>query len=47
MRTVSSTMIAIGPDRSRYLHADGPPCQARFADHSHLLEVPTVDPAEA
>jgi hypothetical protein len=47
MRTVSSTMVAIGPDRSRYLHADGRPCETRFVDHSHLLEIPTVDPAEA
>lgn len=47
MRTVSSTLIAIGPEHARYLHADGRPCESRYADHSSLLEVPTVDPAGA
>jgi hypothetical protein len=47
MRTVSSTMLAIGPGRGRYLHADGRPCETRYTDHSHLLEVPSVDPAGA
>lgn len=47
MRTVSSTLVAIGPERTRYLHADGRPCEARYADHSALLEAPSADPAGA
>jgi hypothetical protein len=46
MRTVSSTMVAIGPGPGRYLHTDGRPCENRYADHSHLLEVPSVDRAK-
>jgi len=47
MRTVSSTLVAIGPERTRYLHADGRPCEARYADHSRLLEVPAPGPPDA
>lgn len=47
MRTVSSTLIAIGPEGTRYLHADGRPCEARYADHSALLESAAVDPTDA
>jgi hypothetical protein len=45
MRTVSSTIVAIGPERSRYLHAEGRPCEVRYADHSALLEAPTAEQA--
>ena len=46
MTTVSSTLLFLAPDRARYLHAEGRPCERRFADHSHLLETPSTDPAE-
>ena len=38
--TVSSSLLALGAlggDRSRYLHADGPPCTTAYRDFSELL----------
>lgn len=43
MRTVSSSMVFLAPDRARYLHAPGRPCEARFADLSALLEAPVAE----
>lgn len=36
--TVSASILLLGrnPDRWRYFHADGPPCQNRFRDYSEL-----------
>lgn len=38
MRTVSSSVIAIGTDGVRYLHAEGRPCEHAYADRTRLLE---------
>jgi uncharacterized protein with NRDE domain len=36
--TRSSAIVELGDDRVlRYLHAEGAPCQAPFADHTHLV----------
>jgi hypothetical protein len=45
MSTVSSTLVAIDPERTRWLHADGRPCEARYADHTALLAAPPAAPA--
>ncbi|MDH5671817.1 MAG: NRDE family protein [Myxococcales bacterium] len=40
--TCSATLIALGPDRLHsYLHADGPPCRARFSEYSDQLWQPS------
>jgi uncharacterized protein with NRDE domain len=36
--TRSSTLIALGPEARRYLHSDGPPCEAKYQDLTSLLE---------
>jgi hypothetical protein len=46
MRTVSSSMVFLAPDRARYLHAQGRPCEKRFEDLSSMLLAP-VPPARA
>jgi len=38
MRTVSSSLVFLAPDRARYLHAPGRPCEHRYQDLSGLLE---------
>lgn len=37
MRTVSSALVWLGRDRSRYLHAEGRPCETQPIDYSSLL----------
>lgn len=36
--TRSSALLALGPKRWRYLHAEGPPCQEKYLNYSRLLE---------
>jgi uncharacterized protein with NRDE domain len=36
--TRSSTILTLGEDRWRYWHAEGPPCQAKYRDWTHLLD---------
>ena len=38
MRTVSSSIVRLGPDGVRYLHAEGRPCEHAFQDQARLLE---------
>ena len=40
MRTVSSSLVYLAPDRARYLHAPGRPCEHPYQDLSPLLETP-------
>jgi hypothetical protein len=42
MRTVSSSLVFLAPDRARYLHASGRPCEHPYQDLSHLLETPVT-----
>jgi uncharacterized protein with NRDE domain len=37
MVTVSSSVVSLGRDGPRYLHAEGRPCRHEYADHSGLL----------
>jgi uncharacterized protein with NRDE domain len=36
--TRSSTILALGPDRWRYWHADGPPCSTKYRNLAKLLD---------
>ena len=47
--TVSSSIIVLRPSLSRslYLHAQGPPDQTPYADHSHLFKQLGPNQAEA
>jgi uncharacterized protein with NRDE domain len=36
--TRSSSILALGPDRWRYWHADGPPCSTKYRNLAKLLD---------